>query len=147
MVSLMRLSAFIKVTGGLLAVIGLLGVLILAVDHLLWQIAPLHAYGLIVFVIVDFGLCVFVLARPSKVGFTLAGAWCLLRIVIQIGDVALGPSFGLTSAQFADYLFNPFANNPPNLTGIPGALIDAILVLEIVVIWMAMRGRSSVPKT
>ena len=145
--SAMKSSAFQKVTGGLLAVIGLLGVLILAVDHLLWQIAPLHAYGLIVFVIKDFGLCVFVLARPSKLGFTLAGAWCLLRIVIQIGDVALGPSFGLTSAQFADYLFNPFANNAPNLTGIPGALIDVILVLEIVAIWMTMRGRSIITKT
>ena len=84
--SAMRSAAFQKVTGGLLAVIGLLGVLILGADHLLWQIAPLHAYGLIVFVIVDFGLCVFVFARPSKVGFTLVGVWCLLRIVIQIGE-------------------------------------------------------------
>ena len=136
-----------KVTGGLLAVIGLLGVLILAVDHLLWQIAPLHAYGLVVFVMVDFGLCAFVFARPSKAAFTLAGAWCILRIIIQMGDIALGPSFGLSYAQFVDYLFNPLANNPPNITGVPGALIDLILVLEIVVIWMALRGRSSISRT
>ena len=124
----------------------MLGILILTIDKLIWQIAPLHAYGLIVFVIVDLGLCVFVLAKPSKLGFTLAGVWCILRIVIQIGDIALGPSFGLTYAQFADYLFNPLANNAPNLTGVPGILIDIVLVLEIVVVWTALRGRSPITK-
>jgi hypothetical protein len=67
-------------------------------------------------------------------------------MIIQIGDISLGPSFELTYAQFADYLFNPAATNPPNSIGIPGALIDAILVLEIIVIWQALMGRSSIKK-
>jgi hypothetical protein len=132
-----------KVTGGLLALIGLLGIVVLATDHVLWGVAPLHAYGLIVFVIVDFALCGFLLTKPSKMAFTLTGGWCILRIIIQLGDIALAPSFFLTYTQFAEYLFSPLVNNPPNAPGIPGALIDAIMILEIAVIWITMRVRSS----
>lgn len=136
-----------RVTGVLLAVIGLLGALILTLDHILWEIAPMHAYGLIAFVIIDFAAGAFVLAKPMKMAFTFAVVWSALRMIIQLGDVALGPSFGLTYAQFADYLFNPAATSPQNLTGIPGVLIDTILILEIIVIWAALRGRSSIGKT
>ena len=136
-----------RVTGTLLAVIGLLGALILALDHILWETAPMHTYGLIFFVIIDFTAGALILARPAKAVFTLAAVWSAFRIIIQFGDVLLGPSFGLTYAQFADYLFNPTATNPPNLTGIPGALIDAILIMEIIVIWTALSRRSSISKT
>jgi hypothetical protein len=135
-----------RVICALLAVTGVLGALILALDNILWETAPVHAYGLIFFVIIDFAAGALVLARPSKAFFTLAAAWSAFRIIIQLGDVSLAPSFRLTYAQFGDYLFNPTATNPPNLTGIPGALIDAILIMEIIVIWMAFRGRSSISK-
>jgi hypothetical protein len=130
----------------LLAVIGVLGALILALDNILWGTAPVYAYGLIFFVIIDFAAGALVLARPSKAFLTLAAAWSASRIIVQLGDVSLAPSFGLTYAQFADYLFNPAATNPRNLTGIPGALIDLILILQIIVIWTALRGRSSINK-
>ena len=132
-----------KVTGGLLALIGLLGIVALATDHVLWGVAPLHAYGLIIFVIVDFALCGFLLTKQSKMAFTLTGGWCILRIIIQLCDIALAPMFFLTYAQFAEYLFSPLASNPPNAPGIPGALIDAIVILEITVTWIAMRTHSS----
>jgi len=135
-----------KVVAGLLAIIGLLGVLVLAFDHILWQTAPVHAYALIVFVIIDLAAGAFVLAKPSGMTFTLAGVWSALRIVIQIGDILLGPSFGLSYAQFASYLFNPVYVNPPNSTGIPGGPIDLIMILEIIVIWVTWRARSSVRK-
>jgi hypothetical protein len=135
-----------RVICALLAVTGVLGALILALDNILWETAPVHAYGLIFFVIIDFAAGALVLARPSKTFLTLAAAWSAFRIIIQLGDISLAPSFGLTYAQFADYLFNPTATNPPNLTGIPGALIDPILILQIIVIWMAFRGRSSISK-
>jgi hypothetical protein len=48
--------------------------------------------------------------------------------------------------DFADYLFSPLATNPPNPTGVPGALIDLIIILQIIVIWLAWKGRSSVGK-
>jgi hypothetical protein len=136
-----------RVTGALLVVIGLLGALILGLDHILWETAPVHAYGLVAFVIIDFAAAAFVLAKPMRIAFTLAATWSALRVLIQLGDVLLGPSYGLTYAQFADYLFNPAATNSPNPTGIPGALIDAILILQIIVIWMALKGRSSIGKT
>jgi hypothetical protein len=144
------LSAYVRasrVVGGLLAIIGLLGVLILMFDRILWDTAPVHAYALIVFVIIDFAAGAFVFAKPSRMTFALAGAWSATRIVIQIGDVLLGPSLGLAYAQFAGYLFNPAYANPPNPTGIPGALIDLILILEIMVIWVTWKGRSSVRKS
>jgi hypothetical protein len=141
------LSAYVrtsKVVGGLLAIIGLLGILILTFDRILWETAPVHAYALIVFVIIDFAAGVLVFAKPSGMTFTLAGVWSAARIVIQIGDVLLGPSLGLSYAQFAGYLFNPAYANPPNPTGIPGAPIDLILILEIIVIWVTWKARSSV---
>jgi F0F1-type ATP synthase assembly protein I len=133
-----------KVVGGLLAIIGLLGVLILTFDRILWETAPAHAYALIVFVIIDFAAGVFVFAKPASMAFTLAGVWSAARIIIQIGDILLGPSLGLPYAQFAGYLFNPAYANPPNPTGIPGAPIDLIVILEIVVIWVSWKARSSV---
>jgi len=135
-----------RVTGLLLAVIGFLGALVLGLDRILWETAPIHAYGLIAFVIIDLAAAAFVFARPSKIAFTVAGVWSAARIIIQIGDISLGPSFGLTYAQFVDYLFNPAAVNPPNPAGIPGALIDLILILEIVVIWLAWKARSLIRK-
>jgi len=136
-----------RIIGGLFAVTGLLGALILSLDHILWETAPMHAYGLIAFVVIDFAAGLFVLVKPMKMAFTFAVAWSALRVIIQLGDVSLGPSFGLTYAQFADYLFNPAATSSPNLTGIPGVLIDTILILEIIVIWMAWRARFSISKT
>jgi hypothetical protein len=143
------LSAYVrnsKVVGGLLAIIGVLGVLILTLDRILWETAPVHAYALIVFVIIDLAAGASVFAKPSSVTFILASVWSAARIIIQIGDILLGPSLGLTYAQFASYLFNPAYANPPNPMGIPGALIDLIVILEIIVIWVTWKARSSVRK-
>jgi hypothetical protein len=135
-----------KIVASLLAIIGLLGVLILAFDRILWETAPVHAYALIVFVIIDFAAGAFVFAKPSGMTFTLAGVWSAARIIIQIGDILLSPSLGLPYVQFASYLFNPAYPNQPNPIGIPGAPIDLIVILEIVVIWVTWKARSSVRK-
>lgn len=143
------LSAYAKASrmvAGLLAIIALLGVLILMFDRILWETAPAHAYALIVFVIIDFAASALVFAKPSGMTFTLVGVWNAVRIIIQIGDILLGPSLGLTYSQFASYLFNPANANPPNPTGIPGASIDLIVILEIIVISVALKIRSSVRK-
>ena len=122
--------------------VGLLGILILVLDQILWSTAPSHAYGLIVFVIVDFAAAGFVLGRPSRMALTIAAAWSSLRILIQLGDVFLGPTLGIGYADFANYLFNPVAVNPPNPAGIPGGLIDLIVIFQIMVISVALKGRS-----
>ena len=106
----------------------------------------MHGYALIAFVIIDFAVGAFVFGKPSSLALTLAGMWSAVRIVIQIGDVLLGPSLGLSYAQFASYLFDPVYANPPNPTGIPGAPIDLILILEVIVIWLMWKARSSARK-
>jgi len=128
-------------------IIGLSGIAILTLDQILWETAPPHAYGLILFVIIDFVLGGFVIARASRMAFTLAAGWSAIRIIIQIGDILLGPSVGISYAGFADYLFNPMAVNPPNPAGVPGGLIDLIIILQIVVIWVAWKWRSLAQKT
>jgi len=135
-----------RATGTLLILIGLLGLSVLALDRILWETAPMHAYGLILFVIIDFALSGFVIAKASRMAFTLAAGWSALRIIIQIGDVLLAPTVGMPYVGFADYLFNPTAVNPPNPAGVPGAPIDLIIILQIIVIWGAWKGRSLTPK-
>lgn len=126
----------------MLVLVGLLGLSVLVLDRILWETAPLHAYGLILFVIIDFLLGALVVAKPSRMAFTLAAGWSAIRIIIQIGDVLLGPTLGIPYVGFADYLFNPTATNPPNPTGVPGAIIDLIIIMQIIVAWVAWKGRS-----
>lgn len=129
--------------GALLGLTGLLGLSILILDRILWSLASTHAYGLILFVVIDFAVAGLLLVRPSSTAFTLAAAWGALRIVIQAGDVFVAPTFGMNYAEFAGYLFNPMAMNSPNPPGVPGAMIDLILLLEVIVIGVALIGRTS----
>lgn len=97
-----------------LLLVGVLEILILVFDRALWLIAPIHVYGLVVFVAGDFVVAGFVSARPRKTAFTLAAVWGAVRIIIQMGDVLLAPMLGLTYAEFVGYLFNPLVGNPAN---------------------------------
>ncbi len=145
----LQASAASKVAGGLLALSGLLGVVLLATDQILREaLSGRHFYGLIVLVIIDFAAAAYVLTKPSKSAFTLAAAWGALRIVISIADVFVGPATGVpvSSAEFADYLFNPTLTSPPNPPGVPGVLMDLITVLEVIVIGIAWSARSSAQK-
>lgn len=135
------ISKISKAVGGLLVFTGLLGLLILAEDQVLWASAASHAYTLIAFVILDLVMAALVLLKSSKMVFTLVAAWSGLRVALQIGDVFLAPTFQLTYAQFADYLFNPTSTTPPNSTGIPGALIDLILLSEVIIVALALSNR------
>ncbi len=139
----MQTSGASKTVGALIALTGLLGIVILAADKIL-PLVPMHYYALVAFVIVDFVVAAFVFMKPSKMSFTLAAGWSLLRIVIQIADVSQASSVGIPSyADFASYLFNPIGATPPNAMGVPGALIDLIILLEIIAFWLAWGARSS----
>lgn len=116
---------------------------LLSFDAILWKFNPTHAYALIGFVVVDFALAAFVAMKPSRTSFVLVIAWSILRILFLIGDILISP---MGAAQFADYLFNPAGVHPPNPTGVPGALIDLIVLLEVVTIGVSWTGRSAVQK-
>ncbi len=139
------MQAASKVSGVLLALTAILGLAILSFDNVLRTGAPAHFYTLVGFVILDFAVGILVVARPTKTAFSIVIGWCLLRIILQIADISQASVYQFSSyVQFADYLFNPASGlavslgNPP---GVPAALIDLILALEIAVIAVAWKGR------
>ena len=144
----MQTSTASKLAGGLLALTGVLGAVILATDQILREsLSGSHFYGLIILVIIDLAVAAYVVAKPSGMAFTLALAWSVLRIVIQIADITLAPQISMSYADFANYLFNPTLTTVPNSSGVPGALIDLIILLEVIVIGVAWSGRTSTRKT
>jgi len=128
------LQGMSKSVGALLAVIGILGVLILAFDSVLREYAPTHFDALIIFVLVDFSLASVAIFKPSRVAFTLAAVWSMLRIALLAGDVLQGVSL--------NYLFNPFNVVDVNPPGIPGAVLDLMLILQIVLIPTSLKARN-----
>jgi len=124
---------------------GILGVLILALDTVLRTGAPTHYYALIAFVVVDFMLGALAFPMPRAMLVRLAVLWSVLRILIQVGDVYLGPMYQFTYAQFADYLFNPLSPLPASLRnppGIPPIPIDLILLIDIAVLIIVVKAWS-----
>jgi hypothetical protein len=105
--------------------------------------APQHYDVLIGFVIIDFLLGALCFPMPQKLMLRLAAIWSILRILIQVGDVFVGPMFQFTYAQFADYLFNPLSTLPASLgnpAGIPPVPIDLILICDLAVLLTTARA-------
>ena len=132
-----------RTIGSLFVLSGILGIVILALDGVLRSGAPQHYDALIGFVIIDFLLGALCFPMPQKLTLRLAAVWSILRILIQVGDVMLGPMFQFTPAQFADYLFNPVSTLPASLgnpPGIPPVPIDLILICDIAVLLIVARA-------
>jgi len=143
----METSRASKSIGGLLALTGLFGIVILATDQILREsLGGQHWYGLVVFVIIDFALAAGVVIKPLRTTFTFAAAWSILRIIIQLADIATAPLSQMSYGDFANYLFNPTLITNPNPPGVPAALIDLIIILELVVAGVAFSGRSATLK-
>jgi hypothetical protein len=80
---------------------------------------------------------------PQKLMVKVAAAWGAIRIILQVGDIMLGPMFQFSTAQFADYLFNPLSPLPASLgnpPGIPSVPIDLILVCDLLVLVAVARA-------
>lgn len=143
----MEISKSSRKAGILLVLIAVLGAAILAMDKILWQsMGGTHAYALIAFVIVDLVIAILLLTRPSKMSLTVAAVWSILRMLLQVADVYNGPAMSLSYGDFANYLFNPTLVTAPNPPGVPAALIDAIIILQLIVIVVALTGRSASQK-
>ncbi|MGP8070426.1 MAG: hypothetical protein ACLP5V_11105 [Candidatus Bathyarchaeia archaeon] len=135
-----------RVIGGLFVVSGLLGVFLLLSDPVLRIGAPQHYDALIAFVVIDFllGGLEFLTLRSLLV--RVAAIWSVVRILLQLGDVFLGPMYQFTYAQFADYLFNPMSSVPAtvgNPAGIPSIPIDLILLIDFAVLFIALSQKHS----
>ncbi len=129
----------------LLVLTALLAIALLTQDNILWAVAIIKAYALILFVVIDLAIAGLVY-KGNKMGFTLALGWSILRITMQVGDVATAGQYGFMPHDFADYLFNPTAShpsNPSNPQGVPGIFLDAILIFEILTAVLAFKARSS----
>ena len=145
-----------KKIAALLAITALLGVVLLAVDPTLREYAPINEAALVVFIIIDFILAGIVYIKPRRVVFGLVAGWSILRIIMQIGDIATlpflqgrnllqGPEPVFGYADFANYLFNPlnmnrFGSNPP---GVPGVFLDLMILLQIVTAYLAWKVRKA----
>ncbi len=83
----------------------ILGIQILLMDKWLWDAAPTHAYGLIIFVIVDS----FLLAAMWK-GIVLATIGAALAATAQLSamlaDVTTGQPSGISASIFKNYLLS-----------------------------------------
>jgi len=140
-----------KACGALLILSAILGIAVLALDNVL-RTVTLHYYALLAFVVVDVAVGIYVLARPGKMVFSIAIVWCIVRVILQFADLSQASVYQFSSyGQFADYLFNPTSSlsvslgNPP---GVPGLLIDFILILELAVIAIAWKlGHTVLPQS
>jgi hypothetical protein len=136
-----------RTIGTLFVISGILGITLLALDRVLLTGAPQHYDALIGFVIIDFLVGALAFPMPQRLMLKVTAIWSALRILIQLGDVMLGPMFQFTYAQFADYLFNPASALPASLgnpPGIPPVPIDLILICDIVI--LARVARAGVKK-
>ena len=132
-----------RTIGSLFVLSGILGIIILALDSVLRSGAPQHYDALIGFVIIDFLVGALCFPMPRKLMLKVAAIWSTLRILIQLGDVMLGPMFQFTNAQFADYLFNPLSSLPAGLgnpSGIPPVPIDLILICDLAILLTVARA-------
>ncbi len=72
-------------------------------DRWLWNAAPAHAYGLIIFVMVD---CALLLAmwKRSVLATTGAALISAVELALMLGDLAVGQPSGVSASSFKGYL-------------------------------------------
>ncbi len=86
----------------------ILGIQILLMDKWLWNAAPTHAYGLIIFVIVDSVLLAAMWKETilATIGAALAST---IQLAAMLGDIAIGEPSGISGSIFKNYLLGDTA--------------------------------------
>ncbi len=81
----------------------LLGIQILLMDKWLWNAAPAHAYGLVIFVLVDSLILAAIWKKAvlATVGAALAST---LQLAAMLGDIAIGQPSNISASVFKEYL-------------------------------------------
>ena len=133
-------------TSTLLAVSALLGVAILATDHNLWNYEPMHAYGLIGFVVIDVIGIGLIFWKDSRMILRLAALWGAVFALIQVSDIYSGgaSAFGMTTSQFATYLFGLGGYDSSHIAFLNPALFVVNILAAVIGFW---ESRSAVTKT
>ncbi len=113
--------------GILLLLCATAGAYLLLTDGSLWNLALSHALGLVVVVLVDFGVG-FLSLLSLRRAYVPSLASAVLGIVLQLGDIMTAPQYGMTPQYFASYLFGlwPF---------------DLMLAVQLAVIVLGLAGR------
>ena len=113
--------------GILLMLCGTAGSYLLLTDGSLWKLAFSHALGLIVVVLVDFGVGLMSLFSFRRVYISSLAA-AVLGMVLQLGDILTAPQYNMTPQYFASYLFGlwPF---------------DLMLAVQLSVLILGVAGR------
>jgi hypothetical protein len=98
-----KLNKLQTAISAVLVVSALVGTIILKTDGYLWAAAPSHAYGLVVFVVVDLALAAIVwrATRLALLGSALLGA---VQFTAMAGDVFVGQPTGLPTSLWEQYL-------------------------------------------
>ena len=126
-----------------LLVSGAIGTYILLTDSYLWDQAPTHAEGLILFVALDFGLALGLWIRPrlSTIGMTLLGLvqFGAMGADLFVGSSTFGESSSAAQASFQQYLLRDTAFKA--LLGVQVVLI----VIGIAAFIMMRRAESPGP--
>ena len=104
----------------------IVGAVILKTDAWLWAAAPSHAYGLIVFVVVDVGLAAIVwrATRLALLGSALLG---VVQFTAMAGDVFMGQPTGMPANLWEQYLLGD-------------TYFVALLALQFAVVGVAVLG-------
>jgi hypothetical protein len=129
----------------LLLVSAILGVAILGTDKNLWQYQPLHAYGLIAFVVIDVVLAGMVLMRGTRSSLRISGLWGLLQALIMVGDIftpsPFGSSFPVSQPDFANYLFGLGLYDNNHIAYLFPTLFAVQILLLVVSLWEARKAK------
>lgn len=90
----------------LLVASAILGASILLVDDVLWHYAPLHAYGLTAFVILNI-LSISLVFLRARVGFLATLVFGMIQLSGMISNLIIGAQVGVTGfsqAELTEYL-------------------------------------------
>ena len=96
------------ILSGALAASAMVGIEILSTDLWLWSAAPTHAYGLIVFMILD---AMLILGAWRAMRLAVFGALftASIQLVAMVGDIIGGQPAGTPGAAFRTYLLTDTA--------------------------------------
>ncbi len=123
-----HLDRYQSIIGISLVISAAFGSYLLVTDKSLWILAVSHAYGLLAICVIDLVLAALNFISVRRILLPTIG-WSILTILLQVGDIATAPQFGMNIPYFARYLFGLWA-------------FDGILLIQGVVVAIGLFGRS-----